>query len=75
MPGSPVEVPSVQSLPGLLNNLYTLSYIRNNTIKTTLLLFSQNVNIGEAVEAAREYCKKQRVSFSWLEKAIVDMRT
>lgn len=53
--------------------LWTLSYMRNNSIKTTLLLFEPDLPINEVVERAKEYCKTKSVNFTWIEKSIVDL--
>lgn len=53
--------------------LYTLSYMRNNSIKTTLLLFEPELSINIVVERAKNYCKERSVNFTWIEKSIVDL--
>lgn len=65
---------SLAELKGLKHNLWSLSYVRNNAIKTTILLFeSPDLPINEVVERAKEYCKARNVTFSWIEKTIVDL--
>lgn len=53
--------------------LWTLSYIRSNSVKTQILKFSEPIDIGSAVESAKRYCKSRNVSFSWLEPTIVEL--
>lgn len=54
----------------IVERLYQLSYIKNNAVRTTLLLFSEATTIDIYVEKAKEFCKSKKVNFSWLEKAI-----
>jgi hypothetical protein len=71
-PGLPPAL-KTEGIPGILSRLWTLSYIRNNNIKTTVLLMPLDVNVDKAVELAKGYCKTRSVNFSWLEKTIVDL--
>lgn len=74
MPGKPLEAMSVANLPGLTNKLWQLSYIQRNALKTTLVMFEEEVTTDVAVGAAKEYCRKRGVNFSWLELAIVSLK-
>ncbi len=69
MPGKPLEK---ESFPEL-NCLWTLSYIRNNTIKFTILKLPESVTVDRAVELAKGYCTKQSWRFSWLERTVVEL--
>lgn len=57
----------------LKTRLWTLSYMRNNSIKTILLLFEDELSINIVVERAKLYCKERSVNFTWIEKSIVDL--
>lgn len=70
----PTVVMGREAIPAsILDRLWTLSYIRNNAIKTTVLLAPTNVTTGDAVEAAKRYCKKRGVIFSWMEPTITEI--
>jgi hypothetical protein len=70
----PVELPSVPELIGCnldYRNLWTLSYIRNNAIKTTLLYLPDGPSVDVAVARAKRYCAERRWNFSWMEPSVV----
>lgn len=70
IPGVPVALTAEQTTPGIIDRLYTLSYIKHNAVKTKLLLLPSETGINEAVELSKEYCRSRGYSFSWLEKSI-----
>lgn len=75
-PGQPLPAPteSGAAISGIglnLNNLWTLSYIRNNAIKTTILYFPDGPTLDVAVSRAKKYCAEHRWNFSWMEQSIV----
>lgn len=68
----PVELPTI-SFMDQVDQLWTLSYMRNNTIKTTILYMEPDLPINIVVERAKLYCKERSVNFTWIEKSIVDL--
>lgn len=76
MPGKPLlETLELTGLENILQRLYTLSYIRNNAIKTTMLLFPLDWSIDQIVKQAKEYCAGRNVTFSWIELSIIEVPT
>jgi hypothetical protein len=54
--------------------LWTLFYIKSNSVRFTILSMDSSLTLGESVEAAQIYCKRTlRVVFSWLEPMIVEL--
>lgn len=76
VPGKPNPVTTESgAAPGLLpyEGLYTLSYLRNNALKTRILSFTHNENIEEIVSKAKLYCKQNNLNFSWIEQTIISI--
>lgn len=54
-----------------ISRLWTLSYIKHNAIRYTILYFPDSPNLGEVVERAKKYCKIKSYNFSWIEPSVV----
>ena len=58
----------------LLDQLWTLTYIKRNAFGSTILLLPSDIEPQAAVGIAKQECKRRNVAFSWLEKTITDLR-
>lgn len=54
-----------------ISRLWTLSYIKHNAIRYTILYFPDSPDLGEVVERAKKYCKIKSYNFSWIEPSVV----
>lgn len=62
---------SIPDTESLVNRLYQLTYFRGGSGQLiTFLLFSKEINIGQAVILAKEYCKHNELRFMFLVPAI-----
>lgn len=76
VPGKPNPVTTESGVaPGFIpyEGLYTLSYLRNNALKTRILHFSKAEGLEEIVSKAKLYCKQNNLNFSWIEQTIISI--
>lgn len=74
-PGLPLARTTVEdgAKPPDLRKCWTLSYIKYNALKQTVLYFKDEMTTDEAVLRAKNYCKSKGYSFSWMEPTIVEL--
>lgn len=74
VPGMPVVITSERDILGTLNRLYRLDYIKHNAIHSVILMLPGDINIDSAVTIAKRYCRVKAWTFSWLERAITELK-
>ena len=68
-PGIPLEK-FKEEAPHLVERLYRLDYIKQNAMRSKLLLLPSGLNTQEVVDLVKEHCKDMYANFSWIEPAI-----
>lgn len=76
IPGQPpatLPILPVVTVDVTWTNLYTLSYVRFNAMRQSLLLMPVGATINQVVDIAKDHCKKKGCTFNHIEPAITNL--